>query len=278
MEINQDNELSAVKRKIRALLSKTTDAGATESEAMFAMNKVGELLVQYNLSMDEVTLREEPCVTKAFSTGSKRRDVTWNIHSGIAQMLGVKVWLNRRSTGIAWEFFGLESDVDMAIYLYDFIHKAERTAKEAFKKTEIYRNWHGGNRKTLTTNFQTGFGQRINDRLIEIARENEKIEREAHAFHTAKAAKEGIMVGTTDEAQAEAARQKTGTALIVVAKAKKVEEEFKKSGPQNLRTVWTYSHARYNGDARSAGASAANNVNLNRPVSGSGSKSNLRIE
>lgn len=276
MEINQDNELSAVKRKIRALLAKTTDAGATESEAMFAMNKVGELLVQYNLSMNEVTLREEPCVTKAFSTGSKQRNVTWNIHSGIAKLLGVKVWFDRRSKGIDWKFFGLESDVDMAIYLYDFIQKAERTASEAFKKTEIYRSYEG-HRKILTSNFQSGFGLRINDRLIEIAQENEKIEREAHAFHTAKAAKEGIMVGATDEAQAEAARQKTGTALIVVAKAKKVEEEFKKSGPQNLRTVRTYSHARYNGDARSAGASSANNVNLNRPVSGSGSKSNLRI-
>lgn len=98
--MDQSLELDSVKRKIRAMLAMKTENGASESEFLFAMKKVGELLLQYNLTMDEVLLRQEQCVTKAFNTKAKRRNVLWHVYAGLNKLLGVKVWYTRNYDGI----------------------------------------------------------------------------------------------------------------------------------------------------------------------------------
>jgi hypothetical protein len=270
---DQTQELQAVKRKIRALIEKTPENGATEAEFMFAMKKVGELLTQYNLNMTEVTLREEVCTTKTFNSGSKRRDVLWNISSGLATFLGLKHYYTRSHTGMIWHFFGLEQDVDMALYLCEFVQKAERTATAEFKRSDIYKSFTG-NRIVATNSFQNGFGRRVRDRLIDMAREAEREERKANEFHAEQAKAAGTMVEASEEAIVEAARQKTGTALMCVAKAKKVEDEFKKNGPK-LRYTVARSSARTNYDAFSAGSAAGSRLNLSRPVTGGSKVSGL---
>jgi hypothetical protein len=59
----QNIELNKIKAKIKALASKTIDAGCTEHEASEAMAMVGRLLAQYNLSMSEIDVREQVCKT-----------------------------------------------------------------------------------------------------------------------------------------------------------------------------------------------------------------------
>ena len=53
------SELARVKTKIKALAAKTVEAGCSEHEALHAAEMVGRLLDQYNLSMDEIDIREE---------------------------------------------------------------------------------------------------------------------------------------------------------------------------------------------------------------------------
>lgn len=264
----RETELASIKRKIRALSEKTVDRGCSEFEAMLAMKKVGDLLTQYNLSMTEVTMREEPCVTKSFQTDSKHRDVIWNVFSGLRKFCGLKTYHNRPPQGMCWYFFGLESDVDMALYLCRILSDAEDTAAEAFKKTDIYRGYQGGNRKPLTQNFKIGFGGRINERLYSLAREKMEAEKKAADFH--QEAMKTRMVDATEEAIVKAAEEKTGTALICLAKEKMIEEEFEKVGPK-LRNVTHRNSGRYNEGARDAGRAAGNKVNLGRPLNG-GSK------
>lgn len=270
---DQTQELQAVKRKIRALIEKTPENGATEAEFMFAMKKVGELLLQYNLTMNDVTLREQVCVTKSFKSGSKQRDVLWLVASGLGKFLTCKHWYCRPSDGIEWSFFGLEHDVDMALYLCDFIQKAERTAVAEFKRSDIYKAFQG-NRKIATNNFQNGFGMRIRERLIEMARMQEAEERKAHEYHAQKAEADGVMIEASQEAVVEHARQTTGTALMCVAKAKKIDEEFKKHGPKlSFRNV--RSSARYSSGAYGAGQAAGSKVHLGRPLGGARTVSGL---
>lgn len=266
--MDQTLELQAVKRKIRGLLEKKPENGATEGEFMLAMKKVGELLLQYNLNMNEVLLREQPCVTKTFQSGSMKRDVLWIVSSGLAKFLGLKHWYTRWHDGIRWTFFGLEHDVEMALYLCDFIQKAEATAVKEFKGTDTYKQFMG-NRKIASNSFKNGFGYNISSRLFEMAREAEVEERKAHEYHAQKAREDGVMIETTDAAKAEHARQTTGTALITLAKAKFIEEEFKKSGPK-LRYTRSYSKARTHGGSYCAGAAAGARVNLGRPLGGRG--------
>ncbi len=276
LPIERESELVRIKRKIRALSEKTIDRGASEAEAMFAMKKVGELLLQYNLSMDEVSLRDEPCVTKTFQTDSKHRDVIWNVFSGLQKFCCLKVYHTRPSRwstvqGITWSFFGLESDVDMALYLCRILTDAEETSTNTFKKTDIYKNFQG-HRKTATRNFQIGFGGRINERLYLLSRERENEEKKAQEYHAqAMAAR---MVVASEEAQVKAAEAKTGTALICLAKEQMIKEEFAKRGPK-LRTVSAKNSGRYNADARGAGRSAGDKVNLGRPLGGGKSNGGL---
>lgn len=264
--IGTNEELEKAKRRIRALSEKTVERGASEAEAMLAMKKVGELLLQFNLSMDEVALREEPCVTKHYQTDSKQRDVLWYVYSGIRSLCGVKPWYERTPVGIKWSFFGLESDVDMALYLCRLITEAESTALRLFKKGPEYAAFPG-HKSIASNNFSIGFGYRLCGRLTELADERKEAEKAAAAYH-AEAMKDRAL-----EASGEAYKAR-GTALICVAKDEYIESEFKKSGPK-LRTVRSTTRARYNETARNAGKAAANRVNLNRPIEGGNKTSGL---
>ncbi|MFM7012567.1 MAG: DUF2786 domain-containing protein [Betaproteobacteria bacterium] len=260
--MSESTALSAAKRKIAALLAKTIENGASEAEALIAMNKAGELMLQYNLSMDEVTLRDERCVTKYLSEPWGNRDALWHCFDGLSKFCGVKTWVHsydrkRKS----WAFFGLESDVDLTLYLCRVILNAEKTELANYKDSEHYRNYHA-HRRTASRNFVAGFGGRLNSRLNAMARENREAERKAHAYHAEQA--KGRMIEADARVYTEAPQ---GTALICLAKEEKIEAEFNRVGPK-LRSTRATSSGRYDPTARDYGAQAGQRVNLGRPING----------
>ena len=60
--MQQTDELARVKTRIRALAEKTTSNGCTEAEALSAAEMVGRLLERYALTMEQVDLRQTPCI------------------------------------------------------------------------------------------------------------------------------------------------------------------------------------------------------------------------
>lgn len=259
--MTNETELQKVKRRIRALSARTMENGCTEAEAFAAMEKISELLSTFNLTMTEVELRAEKCVTGTVET-AKTKTGLFYAWSGIRELCGVRVWRSTYRSGYVWNFFGLESDVEMAVYLTNLIETSLQDALAKFRQTDEWASYHS-HRRTLTANFTAAFGSRIAYRLSELAAKNREEEKRANAYHAANTA----AVEATDAAKAEAARRTTGTALITVAKAKMVEEEFQKLG-MKLRTSTSQQTMRYNSNARSAGNTAANKVNLSRPIGG----------
>jgi len=257
----QNKELENVKRKIKALCARTVENGCTEAEALTAADKISELLSTFNLSMSEIELREQKCETVTFTT-SKTKEGIYYSWSGIAKLCGVRSWRSVGRKSYTWNFFGLEQDVALAKYLCELVDQSLKTSVAAFRETEVWTSYNG-HRRTLTANFYRGFGQRINSRLKDLAVENAKKEREANAYHAANS----IKVTASDEAIVAAANATTGTALISIAKAKIVDEEFNKLG-MRLRNSYSSNTARYNSSANTAGSSAASKVNLSRPISG----------
>ena len=136
----------------------------------------------------------------------------------------------------------------------------------AFRETSEWKDYTG-HRRTLTANFYEGFGRRIKQRLFDLHEKNLEKEKEANAYH----AENTIKISATDEAIVAGANATTGTALISVAKEKKIEEEFKKIGVK-LRQTYSSDKKSYNSKAQGAGSKAANTVNLSRPVGGRTSK------
>lgn len=264
MEANK--KLETVKRQIRALMAKSIDNGCTEAEAFQAMEKVSELLSVYNLSMTEVELRSEQMIEKKYQT-VKTKTCSFYAWSGISRLCGVKIWRSQNYEGYVWSLFGLESDVAMAYYLFELIDKSGGTALNEFKATSTWMNYQG-HRRTLTANFQNGFGDKVCSRLNQMWKENKEAEKKAQAYH----AENSVGIEATDVAKMESARQTTGTALISVAKEKLIEEEFNKRFGYKLRKSGGGGGGRYNSEARAAGATAGSKVNLSRPVGGSSGK------
>jgi hypothetical protein len=234
--------LAKIKAKIKALLAMNIDNGASENEAMVAMAKVGELLQQYNLSMMDIgEVREEGCITAQYTTDSKHSGVEVDVASVVAKFTSTKVWMVRQKDSIVLSFFGAQSDVDLANYLVMVVKNAYENEYAKFKMSEAYVSYTG-HRRTLNTSFRRGFVHRVNARISDMINENNK----AYAAST-------------------------GTALVIVEKAKFVEEEFSKMN-MKLRKQTRYQRTATNGSAYNAGSSAGNNVSFNRPVGGGNQK------
>ena len=230
-------DLSSIKAQIRAMSNKTVANGCTEAEAMTAIHLVGKLLQKYNLSMDEVQLRDEMCDTLKIHTGSKHKDGLYYAVSAVADFCDCKVWIVRGySTGLSYSFFGQESDLLMARYLVDLIRKSIDTELASYKRTSEYLSCHlrGVSKRGASSSFGIGMGRRISQRLTDILRGNRA--------------------------------ESTGNNALVVLKSQLVTEAYAalqlnlKKGYAN--TTVTDGHSYHKG------AAAADRVNLNRPVNG----------
>lgn len=224
--------IQSIKDKIRALVSKTTENGATEAEALAAMKKVGKLLDQYNLSMDEISFKEEKCHHLTFPRVGTGQGVQSSVIVNLGRMTGTKVWADSRN-GHTLHIFGMEQDVILAKYLLDIIVNAFDTEMKKFKESEAYQN-HNGHRKVLTTDFRFGYISQMNMRLKET-----------------KAEMDRSMI----------AAPVTGTSIIVL-KNQLVNQELSQLG-LNLRTKTSYRRHAQNQSALDAGRNAARRVNMN---------------
>ena len=240
MNTTQYSELDRVKLKIKALAAKTVDRGATEEEALAAMNVVGRLLTQYNLSMNELDVRDASYKTIHMQIGRQKRHPIDHAVPAIAAMTGTKTWFHKRwGTGNStYAFFGQEQDLQMAEYLFKVIMSAMESELKTFKRTVEYHavTWAGG-KASAAISFQRGMASRLSVRLQEMKQEQD------------------------EELKARAV---TGTALVVL-KSQLVEEEFKKQAGVKLRTART-SYRIGNNGAYSAGRAAGDKVNLSRPL------------
>jgi hypothetical protein len=246
-------ELDNVMGKIRKLANMTVEKGCTEEEALSAATRIGELLQTYNLSIDKVFLDKQDCITGFCELeGRQRRHPISGCTVAIGEFCDCKVWASGggKFSPSRYNFFGLETDVEMAKYLFNLILQAMDNATADFKKSDQYKNpQYGTHRKTLTVSFQHGFANRLRGRLKKMAAERHEQEK-----------KQTIVVGVL------------GTTDIVLIKSDKVESEYEKLGLR-LRTV----SRSYGGDwgARGAGAEAGSKVNLNRPMGGASATKGL---
>lgn len=268
----QNTELAKIKARIKALAEKTVDAGCSEHEAMAAAKLVGKLLEQYNLSMSEIDVREQRCVTIKIASGKKNRTPIDGCMTALGDFADCKVWFSggHYREQAYYCFFGHETDTEMVQYLFDVISRAIDNETEKFKQTEVYRN--SRNRRGSSSSFGHGMSARINARLRELKKEQEANLRAAEAAKEAEETIETEVVVEGFRPSFTAPKAKTGTALIVLKK-QLVEQEFAKNGPK-LRTAYnTRRISDYSGYAH--GQAAGNRVNLSRPLDG-GTKGYLK--
>ena len=230
---------SAAVNRIRNLLSKTTENGCTEQEAMAAAQKAGELMDKYGIQQSETEIKAETCINGSHGAHRARPHPSQYCSKTIAEFCNCVVWHKRGSGEI--NFFGLPADVEVATYLLRVIEGAMDRSYLTYRKAT-----HERTGMRLRNTFMLAFVDRVNARLNDMLK----------ARHTED------LVTTS------------GTSLMIVKNAVVKEQwdaqDITLAKAKSVRIAMARSDA-----ARAAGQAAGNKVHLGTAVTGGASQSRI---
>lgn len=259
--MSQNVERARAVKMIVKLMGQTTTRGRTESEMEFAMDQMNKLMTTFNLTLDQVTLATLDYKTVSVEGVATKGDPMQRIVCGIAAFTDCKVWHEKgagkyvhvaasyyksscvrrvAAAPATYKFFGIDSDTQMAVFLYEMITNSLVDATKKFQRSRMYTNLKGvrGAKKSALVSFRKGFIGTLSSRLFSMHAEQIRNVRTASA---------------------------TGTDLIL-SKSKVREEKFNEQMGIKLRTTKSYSSGPRNMTAFGAGRESANTVNLSRPM------------
>jgi hypothetical protein len=182
--------------KIRALLSKTIEAGCTEGEAMAALAKAQAMIDVYEVSDEELQLTKKE---KATARVYEERD-PYGVKRGLAyavhKFTGTLGWTARKNRTTC----GLPADIEFAEWLLDAL--AEFVKREYVRFAITSASGDAGERRAALRNFVQGCTLRISERLLELAQPPKQQTANARALVVTKQAAidaylaaEGIKLG-----------------------------------------------------------------------------------
>lgn len=123
-------------KRIRALLAKTVERGASEQEAMMAAAKAAELMAKYDISLSEASAEERDDSVK-----TENRDCDFVLQEplllvagAIAHFCSVREWREMRGMKASYHFMGIGPDAEIAAYLFDICARAMTKEAEATQK------------------------------------------------------------------------------------------------------------------------------------------------
>lgn len=153
---------------IRDLKAKTVANGCTEAEAIAAAEKVAELMDRYDLSLSDVEVKEAEFVTETHEVDAELGVRLSRVATAIATLTGCAVWVD--TPGIAVRkltFFGRDSDVEVANYLFAVVERAMRDGLRRFMPSvALYR---APLRRSKRLAFLDGMANTLHSKLNEIA-------------------------------------------------------------------------------------------------------------
>lgn len=234
-------DLERIKKRIRALMTKTTENGATEAEAMAAAEKARAMMDYYQIDVTAAQIEREEVDLQTSHIFEKRLDRMIYIGNALGHYTDCRVWTHKNRVN----FMGVGADAEMALYLFEMLVKTRDRELKAWRKTLDYKteiaNGHNGN--ALRTVFTDAFVNRVCERL-KAAKDAEKTEAANHS-----------------------------RALVPVKNAI-VERELKR----RIGGLTTRSAAASKGTSRAAaraGAAAGSRAGFNGPISGNRSTPRL---
>lgn len=224
---------NSIIEKIKALLAKTTENGATEAEMMAALDKAAAMRDAYDISDDELQVaKDEAAMLHADPPDlNDPHKIKWRLSYGVRQFCGVEIYRSRRETGL--KCIGMPSDVQFAMWLLDNLAD--------FVFAELYAHLIGclapkSGRRVIIRSFTAACCDRINDRLLAL------VER------------------------SKAARTSNGRELVVIKDA--AIKAFMKEHDIHLRSCCMGSSSNVDAAAQAAGRAAGDRASFGRPVSG----------
>lgn len=166
------DELESVKTRVMKLLAMTTERGASEAEAAFAMQKAQELLAQHNLSV--ASLRGFSAEKKDHRESEKFPGFPWarNLAGAIAKLYDVEYRCLGNDAKAEQVFIGRQSNAETARLIAEFVVRTiHRAACRHWKDTGAADSARGS-----YASFAQGASVRLCDKADELWREAHKEE------------------------------------------------------------------------------------------------------
>lgn len=154
----------AAKKRISALMAKTVANGCTESEALAAAEKVGELMDRYGLTYSDLEIKQERC--RQHEATDRRHDVDL-VASAIARFCSCQFWYEAGRI----QYFGLPIDVVIAKYMTDLCRSAMDVGFETFLRSSTRPREQ--TRRALRKPFMVAMANRLSLRIEGLASERE---------------------------------------------------------------------------------------------------------
>ena len=236
-------ERKTLVERIRAMQAKAENEASTEAEAIQAATMAARLMSKHEVTDEELSLIEgggDGIQMQRVNHGTKRMHFSLEYAAH-----GIEILTETRGyIGTNWldeqrlVFTGLDSDVEMAVYLSLLIKGAADRAWKAHAKRRYFEN-----RNLARKSFLIGFGCRVAERLLEMAAERK-------------------------------AARPSGTTALVVRKDALIDNHLANRGVEivEARTRKKSIDGNYH-----HGANAANDVNLSRPLEDDEDTSTLRL-
>jgi hypothetical protein len=154
--------------KIRALLAKTVENGATEAEAMSAAAKAASMMNDYDLSMDDVDVKESDVKREDFGLDIDMGTFVSMVAMAVARLCGTRYWTDHGGRAATMgTYFGLAHDVEISLYLLEVCQSA--MTRELAKYEPIIALARKTVRSARRRSFLNGMAQRLAERINEMA-------------------------------------------------------------------------------------------------------------
>src|SRR5215467_29130 len=158
--------------KVKALLSKTTENGATEAEMLAALDKAAAMRDAYDITDEELQVAKDEAAMLHTDPPDLRDPckIKWRLTYGIAQFCGVTIYRSPHQTGL--KCIGMPSDVQFAMWLLDNLAD--------FVFNALYEHLIGccvppNERRIIMRSFTEACCGRITDRLLELVERSKKV-------------------------------------------------------------------------------------------------------
>ena len=227
--------MAKIADKIRALMAKTTESGASEAESMAAAMKARELIDKYNITLSAVQVKNNANIDLQVIENANK-DRFYFISPAIAKFTDCKTW----TAGNNLIFMGCGPDTGFALQLYAMLRATRDRELKRYRGTSEYHDElaKGHNGRALGTTFTQGFVARVSERLKQM--------------------------------KSESAPQTTGQALVIV-KNQVIDDAMRAKGIK-LRTRSISSAGTNSRSATEAGRRAGDRASFNRGVANSSHK------
>lgn len=160
-----------IKNRIKALLSKTIENGATKQEMESALTKANQLMAEFFISEHDLQDIEiiKKCVSESFNLTKSGYDLTL-FYADLARLFDCEYFYNSKTI----TFFGHEQDVALCGYFYNVISKTCLYEKDKYLKSDKYKrlkNYYHG--RTLSSSFIKGFLIEVVSKMKDLYKDRE---------------------------------------------------------------------------------------------------------